>query len=99
MGRGLDGIFTHEPFAMTITSGYRNPGWQAVVTAPKSYPNDRHTHGDAVDIATSGPTQWTAMSAAAQYGIPGGTPCIEPVAISGTGHVHVDWREVCPTGW
>ena len=37
MGTGLDAIVPYEPYAIAITSGYRNPGRQAVVANGK-YP-------------------------------------------------------------
>lgn len=101
LGSGLDGIFAHEPYAMVITSGYRNPV-KANSVNPSSVKTSRHEHGDGVDIATySNDTQWTTMhDAAKQWGTPGGTPCMEPRSVSTNNHLHVDWRPInCPASW
>ncbi len=102
LGSGLDGIFANEPYAMVITSGYRNPAKEYTINAAY-VATSRHEYGDAVDIATyNSNTQWTSMhNAARQYGTTGGTPCIEPLTQSTNNHLHVDWRPVaqCAPKW
>lgn len=78
--------------ALTVNSGYRNPKHNA--TIPGSAPNSRHVHGDAVDFQSSADTWDSLRKAGKDAGA-----CSEPQDLSGTGHVHLDWRGTCPAGW
>lgn len=78
--------------ALTVNSGYRNPKHNA--TIPGSAPNSRHVHGDAVDFQSSADTWDSVRKAGKNAGA-----CSEPQELSGTGHVHLDWRGTCPAGW
>jgi hypothetical protein len=100
LGSGIDGVYAYAPYTMTINSGYRNPGRQAELTGGL-YPNDSHTQGLAVDVATSGSAQWTNwVNAVVAHRPTGGPPCIEPYSVQSTyNHIHLDWRSTCPGGW
>ena len=76
---------------LTINSGYRNPARNNAVGGAQ---NSRHMYGDAADIASNQNT-WANLRAAAQTA----GACSEPLALSGYGHVHADWRGGCPAGW
>jgi len=76
---------------LTINSGYRNPARNNAVGGAQ---NSRHMYGDAADIASNQNT-WANLRAAAQAA----GACSEPLALSGYGHVHADWRGGCPAGW
>jgi hypothetical protein len=90
---GLESIYTQNgDRRIGINSAYRNPARNARLQG--SAPNSRHLYGDAVDI-TSDEDTWDHFRA---IGISLGG-CVEPVNLSGTGHVHVDWRGSCPVGW
>jgi len=99
LGTGLDTVYGYSPITMTINSGYRNPGRQAVLSP--SYPNDSHTQGLGVDIATSNSTDWGSLvdKVKSMRGATG-PPCVEPYSVQNTyNHVHLDWRTACPVGW
>ena len=106
LGSGIDAVYGIKPHPMQITSGYRNPGYQAAVTNGQ-WPNDPHTHGTAVDIATnSSMTTWTDWKTAVlAYRTSSGNanPCIEPAGYGNNtptyNHIHLDWRGTCPAGW
>jgi hypothetical protein len=90
---GLEAIYTQNGNRpIRINSAYRNPARNAKL--PGSARNSRHLYGDAVDIASDEST-WEHFRAIG-IGLGG---CVEPVDLSGTGHVHVDWRGRCPAGW
>ena len=76
---------------LSLTSAYRNPSRNRRVGGASQ---SRHMYGDAADIASNR----TTFPALARHGKASGG-CIEPVSLSGTGHVHVDYRGPCPPGW
>ena len=77
---------------LIINSGYRNPAHNANI--PGAAPQSRHMFGDAADIASNAGTWQALRNAGKNCGA-----CVEPQNVSGTGHVHVDWRGGCPQGW
>jgi hypothetical protein len=83
---------------LTINSGYRSPHVQNMINA--SAPRDRHIHGDAADVNAGTQAVWNALHDSALSA--GG--CVEPVSLSGIGHLHADWRQddwrgMCPATW
>ncbi len=78
--------------ALTVNSGYRNPNHNAQI--PGSAKNSRHVHGDAVDFQSSS-DNWDTLRKAGKDA----DACSEPQDLSGTGHVHLDWRGTCPANW
>lgn len=93
---GLEAMRTEYGGPLTITSGYRNPAKDATFTnPPNQYPNGQHRFGLAADISSNSLT-WLPLS---QAGKRAGA-CVEPLAMSGFAHVHVDWRSGgCPDNW
>ena len=77
---------------LIINSGYRNPAHNASI--PGAATQSRHMFGDAADIASNAGT-WQALRAAGKSC----GACVEPLRVSGPGHVHVDWRGGCPQEW
>ena len=79
---------------ISLSGGYRNPVHNANII-PTGAPESRHIYGDAADIATTVNT-WKNLRDAVHKYYP--NACCEPKAVSGTGHLHVDWRppEQCP---
>lgn len=97
--------------SFTITSAYRNPAEEKYIDTLNGgmwYPGSRHMYGDAVDVATSGKSQWTTYQTDGhQIGA-----CVEPVGVAGYplnySHAHLDWRTnpsalpyyiQCPPHW
>jgi hypothetical protein len=87
------------------TSGYRNPVHNREHITPAGAANGRHIYGDAMDLASNA-SNWQDMWNTATSQSP--RPCAEPQILSGTGHVHVDYRAVegvlnpqgpCPATW
>jgi hypothetical protein len=89
---GIEAIRTSSGQPLTINSGYRSPARNAATTGAAT--NSRHVHGDAADIATTS-TSWDDLQHAGKTA----SACTEPKNLSYPGHVHVDWRGPCPTGW
>ncbi|MEN3335356.1 MAG: zinc D-Ala-D-Ala carboxypeptidase [Blastocatellia bacterium] len=77
---------------LIINGGYRNPAHNAAI--PGSAPQSRHMFGDAADIASNTGTWQPLHNAGKNCGA-----CVEPQDLSGSGHVHVDWRGGCPQRW
>jgi len=77
--------------ALNINSGYRCPVRNAAVGGASQ---SRHMFGDAADIASNAGTWQALHDAGKNCGA-----CVEPQSVSGSGHVHVDWRGGCPQGW
>jgi hypothetical protein len=75
-----------------ISRGYSTPAHNDTVAGAAT--NSQHIYGNAADVA-SGATTWAALRQAARDG----GACTEPLSISGSGHVHADWRGACPPGW
>ena len=76
---------------LILTSAYRNPSRNRRVGGA---PQSRHMFGDAADISSNASTFDRLRSAGKGSGA-----CCEPKSLSGTGHVHVDYRGGCPAGW
>ncbi len=74
-----------------LTSGYRNPARNRRVGGASQ---SRHMYGDAADIGSNA-TTFDPLRRAGK----GSGACCEPKSLSGTGHVHVDYRGACPPGW
>ena len=91
---GLETIRYKYGIDLVINSGYRTPFHNCCQITPRGTPNSRHIYGDAADIATNS-VNWHSIQS---YGKSAGA-CVEPAQKSGLGHVHVDWRGICPTGW
>ena len=74
-----------------VKSGYRSPYAQNQINS--SAPQDRHIHGDAVDVASSANT-WAALKAAAKAT----GACVEPIRLQNNSynHVHAQWHLPCP---
>ena len=92
---GLECICKRRPKEqVNLNSGYRNPAHNA--TLKGAAPDSRHVHGDAADLA-SGPRTWQSISRDGKAC----QACVEPLRLIGNSasHVHVDWREKCPTSW
>lgn len=90
---GIEDVRTrngNNPIA--LNSGYRNPARNARI--PGAAPQSQHMYGTAADIASNQNTFQPLRIAGLAAGA-----CCEPLAISGYGHVHVDWRGACPQGW
>jgi hypothetical protein len=71
-----------------VNSAYRAPAHNAEVSGTSQ---SRHMFGDAVDLRNTSRTQaeYTFM---AQPAIDAGASYVEPVSMSGLGHIHADWR-------
>lgn len=69
--------------ALLVTSGYRNPGYNAGVGGVT---NSRHMYGDAMDVFTSAVSLATLQSRCQAQGA--------SFTQLYTGHVHCDWRNV-----
>lgn len=94
--------------SFTITSAYRNPAKEQAIDQQYGYtftPGSRHLYGDAVDVASSGKSQWTTYQTDGhQIGA-----CVEPSGVQGNyAHTHLDWRTnpsalpyygQCPPHW
>jgi len=78
--------------ALVINSGYRNPVHNAGISGAAT--DSQHTHGSAVDFASS-QTNWEFLQRSGKQA----GACTEPQNLSGWGHVHVDWRGECPPNW
>jgi Peptidase M15 len=77
---------------LNVNSGYRNPAHQQSVNG--AVIDSRHVHGDAVDFASVESTWKRVRDAGKQAGA-----CAEPLVLSGSAHVHLDWRGPCPVNW
>jgi len=78
--------------SLTVNSAYRNPKHNSGVEGAAK--NSRHLHGDAIDFQ-SDEDSWGGLRQAGKDA----SACAEPQALSGTGHVHLDWRGTCPANW
>ncbi|HEX8499937.1 MAG TPA: D-Ala-D-Ala carboxypeptidase family metallohydrolase [Pyrinomonadaceae bacterium] len=91
--RGLENIRARNGDApLRINSGYRNPRHNAGITGAAR--QSQHMYGTAADIAST-ETTWQVLHDHAK----GSNACVEPLDVSGVGHVHVDWRGPCPSRW
>lgn len=77
---------------LKVNRGYSTPRHNAKIKGAAR--NSQHLYGTAADV-DSDPSDWHAKRDAARDA----GACLEPLAISGYGHVHGDWREQCPPGW
>ncbi|MGZ5434337.1 MAG: D-Ala-D-Ala carboxypeptidase family metallohydrolase, partial [Thermoanaerobaculia bacterium] len=75
-----------------VNRGFSTPRHNAKIKGAAK--NSQHLYGTAADI-DSDASDWHAKRDAARDA----GACLEPLAISGYGHVHGDWREQCPPGW
>lgn len=80
----LTDVAQNLPFAMTITSGYRSPGYNA--TLPGAAKWSRHLYGDAVDIAAAGKEISQVEAVCTKMGA--------SFTQIYSDHVHCDWRLV-----
>lgn len=87
---GLEQWLANYGQPLTVKSGYRSPYVQSQIKP--EFPQDRHIHGDAVDVASSS-TTWPTIRAAAWSA----QACVEPFRIQKNyGHVHGQWNKPCP---
>ncbi len=77
---------------LKVNRGFSTPRHNAKIKGAAK--NSQHLYGRAADI-DSDASDWHAKRDAARDA----GACLEPLAISGYGHVHGDWREQCPPGW
>lgn len=77
---------------LTINSGYRNPRHNAGIRGAAR--QSQHMYGTAADLAST-VTTWQILHDHAKAC----NACVEPLDVSGPGHVHVDWRGRCPSRW
>jgi hypothetical protein len=77
---------------LKVNRGFSTPRHNAKIKGAAR--NSQHLYGTAADI-DSDASDWHAKRDAAREA----GACLEPLAISGYGHVHGDWREQCPAGW
>jgi len=77
---------------LKVNRGFSTPRHNAKIKGAAK--NSQHLYGTAADI-DSDASDWSAKRDAAREA----GACLEPLAISGYGHVHGDWREQCPAGW
>ena len=77
---------------LKVNRGFSTPRHNAKIKGAAK--NSQHLYGTAADI-DSDASDWHAKRDAAREA----GACLEPLAISGYGHVHGDWREQCPAGW
>ncbi|MGC1106864.1 MAG: D-Ala-D-Ala carboxypeptidase family metallohydrolase, partial [Candidatus Acidiferrales bacterium] len=105
---GIESLLGNYGNPITITSGYRTP-----LVQNKHFPGhrqDRHIHGDAVDLNAGNATVWQALHDAAKTA----KACVEPWQLQQKynpnhpyDHTHADWRAIdhqswpggCPAGW
>lgn len=78
--------------SLRVNRGYSTPRHNAKIKGAAK--NSQHLYGTAADV-DSDAADWHAKRDAARDA----GACLEPLAISGYGHVHGDWREQCPPGW
>jgi hypothetical protein len=71
-----------------VNSAYRPPAHNATVSGASQ---SRHMFGDAVDLRNVSRTQ-TEYTFMAQAAIDAGASYVEPISMSGVGHIHADWR-------
>ncbi len=77
---------------LKVNRGFSTPRHNAKIKGAAK--NSQHLYGTAADI-DSDQTDWHAKRDAAREA----GACLEPLSISGYGHVHADWRAQCPPGW
>jgi hypothetical protein len=77
---------------LKLNSGYRNPSHNAGVRGAAT--QSQHMYGTAADIASTEITWQTLHDHGKEA-----NACVEPLDVSGPGHVHVDWRGHCPERW
>jgi len=77
---------------LKVNRGFSTPRHNAKIKGAAK--NSQHLYGTAADI-DSDASDWHAKRDAAREA----GACLEPLAISGYGHVHGDWRAQCPAGW
>ncbi len=77
---------------LKVNRGFSTPRHNAKIQGAAK--NSQHLYGTAADI-DSDESDWHAKRDAAREA----GACLEPLSISGYGHVHGDWREQCPPGW
>jgi len=89
---GLETTRSNYGYPMLVNSGYRNPARNARIGGASQ---SRHMYGDAADIAAGDCPTWNALAeAACRAGA-----WVEPISLSGVGHVHMDWGHAgtnCP---
>ena len=78
---------------LQINRGFTTPRHNASV--PGAAKNSQHLYGTAADVNSTDADWEEKRDAAKRAGA-----CTEPLAISGSHHVHGDWRvDGCPPGW
>jgi hypothetical protein len=77
---------------LKVNRGYTTPRHNATIKGAAK--NSQHLYGTAADIDSDASDWHDKRDAAREAGA-----CLEPLAVSGYGHVHGDWRQQCPPGW
>jgi peptidase M15-like protein len=93
--KGIEETRANFGESLTVNSGYRNPFHNDTLRSQGSWPDSPHVHGNAADFQSSEGSWEKLKTAGKQAGA-----CTEPESMSGSGHVHVDWRGgQCPVNW
>ncbi len=77
---------------LRVNRGFSTPRHNSKIKGAAK--NSQHLYGTAADIDSDESDWFAKRDAAREAGA-----CLEPLSISGYGHVHGDWREQCPPGW